>query len=150
MFSVCPSIFPNMNSKLIFLSRIQCGNWPPFRIVDVIHFCVEGYCELFAIEISFDIEGVFYFLLDVFRPPHNCYEKIDHFIEWVHKCLKEFTKPNRRIIVSSDFNIDLPTCDRSSRKLLELMLSSGIHQTAVSCIPESFWLKISYWKFVRH
>lgn len=105
-----------------------------FLPVNVQRFCIEGYCEFAAI--MFNLEGIKYFLLVVYRPPHSSIEHVDSFLRSLNDCLEEFSKPNQRTIVLGDFNIDNSVINCSSKKLSNLMLSFGLRETVFSFTRE--------------
>lgn len=101
-----------------------------YQTVDADKFCSEGYCELAAIK--FQLLDVSYILLAVYRPPHKGVHIVDDFLESLRTCLDFIAKPNTRILIAGDFNIDMSVDDHSSRKLSDLMLSFGLHDTVYS------------------
>ena len=105
-----------------------------FQSIDVDRFCIEGYSEFTSI--SFMSEDIKYFLITVYRPPHKSVACIDNFLHSLHDCIESFDRPNVRIIIAGDFNIDLSVVDNSSRKFSEMMLSFGLRSTVFSFTRE--------------
>lgn len=111
---VCIYLNRELNYQIKSITNIECFN-------------VETIFECCAVEIV-DINII---VLCVYRSPSHLIRDIEEFLESLNKCLDTIFKPNKRIILCGDFNLNIMKDNTTTDNFKNMLLTFNMNCTII-------------------